>query len=108
MGDAFVNQPAVTAVAWVISGLVIAVNAWLTYLAASEHLSDSPLSIAGLCVGVAAYLGFVVYLVVGPQRFATWGSDKHDAGPLGNTKTVADADGTEQGVSDPEVVRLRD
>ena len=107
MGEAFVNSRAITAVAWVISGLVIAVNAWLTYLAAAEHLSESPLSIAGLCVGVAAYLGFVVYLILGPERFAAWRSDKHDAAPLGNAKDAEVADSSGQGSTDPEALRLR-
>ena len=108
MGDAFVNLPAVTACAWVVSGLVIAVNAWLTYLAAAEHLSQSPISIAGLCVGVAAYLGFVLYLIIGPERFAAWTSAKHDAAPLANTKDAEHADGGADGVIDPEASRLCD
>ena len=106
MGDAFVNAPLVKAIAWVISGLVIAVNAWLTYLAAAENLAESPFSIAGLCIGVAAYLAFVVYLAVGPETVASFMS-KHsnDDAPLASMKADG-ANGSEHGAA-AETLRLR-
>ena len=67
MGSAFVNSKAIKTVAWTIAAMIIAVNGWLTYVFAAENLSESPLSIAALCVGVALYLLFVSYLIVGPE-----------------------------------------
>ena len=38
------------------------------YVAAAAHLSDSPLAIAGVATGVAAYLGFIAWIILGPKR----------------------------------------
>lgn len=70
MGAAFVNSKAIKTVAWTIAAMIIAVNGWLTYVFASENLSESPISIAALCVAVGLYLLFVGYLVVGAERAA--------------------------------------
>ena len=70
MGAAFVNARSTKALAWAISAAVILINGWLTYVFAAENLSQSPVSIAALCVGVVAYLAFVTYLVIGPERVA--------------------------------------
>ena len=106
MGDAFVNSPLVKAVAWTISALIIAVNAWLTYLAAAENLSESPLSIAGLCAGVAAYLAFIIYLAIGPETVAAWTSKQsNDEHPPASLKAEG-ANGSEH-YADAETSRLR-
>ena len=68
MGAAFVNARSTKALAWAISAAVILINGWLTYVFAAENLSQSPVSIAALCVGVVAYLAFVTYLVIGPEH----------------------------------------
>ena len=68
MGATFVNSKAINRIAWTIAALIIAVNGWLTYVFAAENLSESPISIAVLCAGVALYLLFVSYLILGPER----------------------------------------
>jgi len=38
------------------------------YVAAAQNLSQTPWAVAGVAVGVALYLGFVLWLIVGPSR----------------------------------------
>jgi natural resistance-associated macrophage protein len=68
MGPFFVNSLATRVGAWVVASVIIGVNGYLVYVAAAQNLTETPWAIAGVVAGVLLYLGFVVWLIVGPSR----------------------------------------
>lgn len=67
MGQAFVNTPLRQAIGWVGAAVVMVVNVVLIYQATNGHQWTAWTGVPALA-GIAAYLAFVGYLVIGPSR----------------------------------------
>lgn len=68
MGSAFVNHWVTSTVGWAIAAVILAINASDVWEFARNELSGTSWVLVVLLIVVAAYLVFVAYLAVGPER----------------------------------------
>lgn len=77
MGAAFVNHWITTAVGWTIAAGILAINASDVYAFASSEVAGRSLVMVLLIVTVLLYISFVLYLIIGPDRYALILSSQH-------------------------------
>ena len=70
MGAAFVNHWITTAVGWTIAVGILAINASDVYGFASSEVAGRSWVMVVLTVTVLLYISFVLYLTIGPDRYA--------------------------------------
>ena len=70
MGAAFVNHWITTAVGWTIAVGILAINASDVYDFASSEVAGRNWVMVLLTVTVLLYISFVLYLIIGPDRYA--------------------------------------
>ena len=70
MGAAFVNHWITTAVGWTIAVGILAINASDVYDFASSEVAGRSWVMVLLTVTVLLYVSFVLYLAIGPDRYA--------------------------------------
>ena len=69
MGSALVNHWATSTLGWVIAAFILAVNAADVWEFAQNEISGTTWLLLVL-LAVAAYLVFVLYLTIGPERYS--------------------------------------
>ena len=70
MGAAFVNHWVTSAVGWTIAASILAINASDVYGFASSEVAGRSWVMVVLIVAVLLYISFVLYLTIGPDRYA--------------------------------------
>lgn len=70
MGAAFVNHGITTAVGWTIAVGILAINASDVYNFTSSEVAGRSWVMVLLIVTVLLYISFVLYLIIGPDRYA--------------------------------------
>lgn len=70
MGAAFVNHWITSAVGWTIAVGILAINASDVYAFASSEVAGRSWVMVVLIVAVLLYISFVLYLTIGPDRYA--------------------------------------
>ena len=70
MGSAFVNHWLTSTVGWTIAVGILAINASDVYEFACNHVAGRDWVLGLLIIAVLLYLAFVLYLTIGPKRWA--------------------------------------
>lgn len=68
MGAEFSNPVSVSLLAWAVGLLIMAINLSAIYDFALQHLPALAIAYLLFVLAVAAYIGFVCYLALGPDR----------------------------------------